>query len=175
MDDKKMELLQEIKDQEFPADQSTLKQREASRAIVFDDNNLTPLLFVANENYHKIPGGGIEAGEDKMQALVRELKEEAGCEIQVTGEVGEIIEFRSLYNLKQRSYCYLGKVLSKGVPDFDEGEKIHGFELLWLPLEEAIAKIANDKPEDYVGGFIQKRDLIFLKKAQEILHEPKDN
>jgi 8-oxo-dGTP diphosphatase len=168
-----MELLQEIKDQEFPIDQSGLKQREASRAVIFDDNNLTALLFVANENYHKIPGGGIESGEDRLQALVREIKEEAGCEIEITGEVGEIIEFRSQFNLRQISYCYLGKVTSKGAPDFDEGEKSHGFELLWLPLEEVIAKVANDKPTDYVGGFIQQRDLAFLKKAREILHESK--
>jgi 8-oxo-dGTP diphosphatase len=164
-----MELLKEIKDKEFPEDESLLKKREASRAVIFDDDNLIALLFVGKDNYHKIPGGGIELGEDKMQALTREVKEETGCEIEVTGEVGEIIEFRSKFNLQQISYCYLGKVTSKGVTNFDEGERNSGFELLWLPLKEAIIKLENDKPLDYEGIFIQERDLIFLKKAADIL------
>jgi 8-oxo-dGTP diphosphatase len=164
-----MELLREIKDKQFSEDGSLLKEREASRAVIFDDNNLVALLFVGKDNYHKIPGGGIELGEDKMQALTREIKEETGCEIEVTGEVGEIIEFRSKFNLKQISYCYLGKVISKGVTNFDEGEKSHDFKLLWLPLREAITKLENDKPLDYEGIFIQERDLIFLKKTADIL------
>jgi len=163
-----MELLKEIKDKEFPYGESLLKNREASRAVIFDENNLVALLFVSKDNYHKIPGGGIELGEDKMQALVREIKEETGCEMAVAGEVGEIIEFRSKLNLKQTSYCYWGKVIAKGATNFDEGERNNGFELLWLPLSEAIAKLENDKPLDYEGIFIQERDLVFLKKAGEL-------
>ena len=60
-----MELLKEIKDKKFPEDESTLKIREASRAILFDENDLIPLLFVSKYNYHKLPGGGIDEGEDK--------------------------------------------------------------------------------------------------------------
>jgi 8-oxo-dGTP pyrophosphatase MutT (NUDIX family) len=164
-----MQLLKEIKDQEYPADESVLKIREAARAVIFDENNLVALLFVSKDNYHKIPGGGVEAGEDILQALVREVKEEAGCEIEVTGEVGEIIEFRSKWNLKQKSFCYLGKVISKGETNFTEGEAYRGFELIWLTLDEAIARLENDKPTDYEGGFIQERDLAFLQKAREIL------
>jgi hypothetical protein len=33
-----MEILKEIKDKEFPSDESTLKTREASRAVLFDEN-----------------------------------------------------------------------------------------------------------------------------------------
>lgn len=52
-----MELLREIKDEEWPSNESSLDTRQASRAVLFDENNLIPLLFVSKYNYHKIPGG----------------------------------------------------------------------------------------------------------------------
>ena len=162
-----MELLKEIKDKEFPGDESALKVREASRAVLFDKDGLIPLLFVSKYNYHKLPGGGIEDGEDKAKALVREVLEEVGSKIEITGELGKIIEFRSRWNLKQISYCYYGKIISKGEPDFTEKELSQGFKLVWLSLNEAISKVENDRPENYEGSFIQKRDIIFLKKVKQ--------
>ncbi|MDP2683668.1 MAG: NUDIX domain-containing protein [bacterium] len=164
-----MELLLEIKDKEIPAEIS-YKTREASRAVLFDDHNLVPLLFVANEQYHKIPGGGIDDGEDQKQALIREVLEETGSAIEITDEVGKIVEFRSKFNLLQTSYCYLGKITTKGQPEFTEDEVSHGFQLVWLSLDEAIKTITNDKPTDYEGSFIQKRDLRFLQKAKELIN-----
>lgn len=164
-----MELLKEIKDEEFPEDESTWKIREASRAILFDENNLIPLIFVTKYNYHKLPGGGIDEGEDKVQALVRECLEEVGSEIEVSGEVGSIIEWKSKQELKQISYCYYGKIITKGEPDFTEKELSQGFKVVWLSIKDAISTIEADKALNYVGSFIQKRDLAFLKKAEQIL------
>ncbi len=163
-----MELLKEIKYQDYSSN-TTWNIREASRAILFDENDLIPLLFVSKYNYHKLPGGGINKGEDKAQALVRECLEEVGSEIKVDGEIGKIIEFRSKWDLKQISYCYYGKIVSKGEPDFTEKELSQGFKIVWLPLKEAIFQVENDKPENYEGSFIQKRDLEFLKKAEQVL------
>ena len=163
-----MELLKEIKDREIE-DESNLKLREASRAVLFDEDSLIPLLFVSKYNYHKLPGGGIDEGEDIKEALVREVLEETGCKIKIDKEIGKIIEFKSKLNVKQISYCYFGKVISKGEPNFTEKELSQGFKVIWLSLDEAISKITNDKPNNYEGSFIQKRDLVFLQKANELL------
>jgi len=132
------------------------------------------MLFVAKNNYHKLPGGGIDEGEDKLTALFREVREETGCEMEITGEVGEIIEYRSKFNLKQISYCYLGKITAKGDPDFTKEELSDGFQIVWLSLDEAILKVKNDKPEDYEGRFIQQRDLKFLQEALKNKNAPSE-
>jgi 8-oxo-dGTP pyrophosphatase MutT (NUDIX family) len=163
-----MRLLRIIKDKDFPIDESTLETREASRAILFDEQQAIPLLFTVKHNFHKLPGGGIDPGESQTDALIREVMEEVGSEIEVTGEVGEIVEYRSQFNLKQTSYCYLGKIISKGSPNFTEEELNDGFKLEWLSIDEAISRIMNDQPTNYEGPFIQERDLLFLKTAKQI-------
>lgn len=169
-----MKLLKEFKDPDLN-DLSNIKLREASRAVLFDENGLVPILFVSKHHYHKLPGGGIDEGESKEEALVREILEEVGAKIKIESEIGKIIEYRSKNNFnwgsdqKQISYCYLGKILSKGKPKFTESELIEEFELIWLPLEKAIETFENDHPNNFEGKFIRDRDLIFLKVAQKMI------
>ena len=40
------------------------------------------IMRVNKSNYYHIPGGHIEIGEDSEQALIREIKEEIGCNVQ---------------------------------------------------------------------------------------------
>jgi 8-oxo-dGTP diphosphatase len=143
--------------------------RKAARAVVFDGENKIAILKVANHNYHKLPGGGVEEGEDLAKALERESMEEIGCKISVVGEIGKIVEHREKWNLKQESYCYLAKLVGeKGQSDFTEKEKNEGFAVVWVPLDEAIEKLRKDEPNDYEGKFIQVRDLCFLEEAKNI-------
>lgn len=58
-----MNLLEELIDENFPDDKDNILFRNAGRAIIFDENELTPLLFVSKYNYHKIAGGGVESKE----------------------------------------------------------------------------------------------------------------
>ncbi|HEY4496078.1 MAG TPA: NUDIX domain-containing protein [Candidatus Paceibacterota bacterium] len=111
--------------------------REAGRAIVLDENGHIGLLHVSKENYYKLAGGGIEEGEDKIIALRRECLEELGCDIEITGEIGFIVEYRRIFNLKQTSYCYLAKVKGKkGNPDFTDDEKENGFKQYGYPIKK---------------------------------------
>ncbi|MBP6926010.1 MAG: NUDIX domain-containing protein [Candidatus Pacebacteria bacterium] len=162
-----MELLKEIKDADWPKDLHTLQNREAARGVFFDDQEKVALLFISAHKYHKLPGGGIDAGENKEEALKRELLEEVGSDIEIDGYLGTIIEFRSHYDLKQTSHCYYGKVLSKGEPSFTQKELGNGFQIVWMKLEDAISTLQNDQPESYPGRFIQERDLEILKRVQE--------
>lgn len=165
-----MKLLKHIEDSPYSEDLK-VKKRFAVRAVLLDEKGLTPVVFASKMNYHKIPGGGIEKGENKIDALVREIYEESGCKARIDGEVGKITEYRSKFKWFQfqTSYCYFGKIIIKGIPHFDKGEIDEGFSLSWNTLDKAIKILRNDKPRDYEGKFIQQRDLTFLEIANKTM------
>lgn len=154
-----------------PEDTEKFEIRKAARAVVFDNDKNIGILYVGKHNYHKLPGGGLEGEENIDSALKRECLEELGCSVEPFNEVGEIIEYRDKWSLKQYSYCYLANVVGdKGKPDFTQKELDNGFKIKWVSVEEAIKLLENDKPEGYEGGFIQIRDTSFLKEAKIILN-----
>lgn len=148
------------------------KVREAVRAVVIDKDNKIALLYVSKENYYKLPGGGIESSENQAIALERECKEEIGCNVEVLNEIGFIVEYRKIHNLKQVSYCYLAKVKGeKGISDFTDEEKNHGFKQIWLPYEEALKILTETKATSVEGNdYIVPRDITFLKEAKLYLN-----
>ncbi len=170
-----MKLLKTIKDSDiFPELKTGIeveeyKERKAARAIIFDQEKNVAILNVSKSGYYKLPGGGVEEGEDMIEALHRECIEEMGCSVKVEGEVGQIIEYRNQNSLRQVSSCYTARVDgSKGNPDFEQGEIDEGFQGMWVTLDEALDLMKQSKPTTYDGKFIMVRDSCFLEavKAQ---------
>lgn len=144
--------------------------REAARAIVIDANGMIALLHVSKKNYYKLPGGGLNENEDRITALKRECQEEIGCEVDVIGEVGSIVEYRKIFKIKQISYCYFAKVKGKkGLPKFMDDEIEFGFKEMWLSYKDAEHALVNSKATDNEGSaYIVPRDIIFLKEAKNL-------
>jgi 8-oxo-dGTP diphosphatase len=142
--------------------------REAARAIVVDGAGKIALLHVSKENYYKLPGGGIEPGEDKASALKRECQEEIGCDIEIVEEIGSIVEYRKVFHLTQISYCYLAKVVgAKGTAAFTTEERDNGFTQVWVSYEEAIRALETSSVDNFEGSaYIVPRDTIFLQEAK---------
>ncbi len=168
----KPELLVEIRDAglfaerktDHAADEQKFALRQAARAVLMDDAGRIALMHVAKDGYHKLPGGGIEPGEDVYSALRREMREECGSEIEVTGMIGMTTEYIAEYKLKQFSYAYsAGLVGSPGDSAFTEDEQAGGFAAMWVKPEEALRLMENDQPKSYSGHFIRCRDLAILR------------
>lgn len=149
--------------------------REAARAIVTDSDKRVALLYVRSGDYYKLPGGGVDEGEDVPQTLKRELREEIGCEAKVVANLGTVREFRFYWKLEQLSYCFLAKIVGeKGNPQFTDKEREEGFEVVWADnLDEAItlldhssAQPLGTSPEDYNKLFMRLRDKAIAQKAQ---------
>lgn len=143
------------------------KTRQAVRAVVFDKDNKIALLHVRKLNYYKLPGGGIDDGEETVAALRRECLEEIGCKIEIGREVGRIIEYRNQFKLLQTSDCYLAKLVGEpGEPNLEEDEEANGFVTLWVDLDQATELLRYNPEVEYEGRFILKRDLRFVQEVK---------
>ena len=59
------------------SDTDIVYKRPSSRAIIIKNGKIA-LVYSNKYNYYKFPGGGINESEDKIDALIREVKEEVG-------------------------------------------------------------------------------------------------
>jgi len=148
--------------------------REASRAVVSDSNNAVALLHVARDGYYKLPGGGIDAGENPLQALERELLEEIGCRATVTHELGIVLEQRYYQDMTQTSHCFAAQVTGdKGQPNFTQTELDGGFEIVWAEnIHEAITLLESSaltSPDEINITFMRTRDVAIAKQAAALL------
>ena len=144
------------------------RNRFAARAVLKDDTERIALLFAGTRQYYKLPGGGIEEGEDLSVALARELLEEVGVEAEVYGEIGRVEEWRVSEDraLHQVSDSFLAQVTGEiGIPSFTEQELAEGFEVHWAKdVKEAIEKISQTLDHaDPEVRFMSLRDSAILK------------
>ncbi|GAA0614369.1 NUDIX domain-containing protein [Kutzneria viridogrisea] len=62
--------------------------RLAVSAFVLDDAGRLLMIRRTDNDRYAIPGGGHEVGETVAQAVVREVEEETGIDVEVTGLIG---------------------------------------------------------------------------------------
>lgn len=167
-----MELLGEFFEKDadiIPDEGACYHLRKAARAVVFNHAGEVALIFVAQHGYHKLPGGGVERGEDLETALRREVREEIGGGIEIRAALGVVIEYRDQSELLQISYGFLADLIGDpAAVALTVEEKSRGFELGWVSMDYALQIMQSDTPADDVGHFIKQRDLLFLRKAQEL-------
>lgn len=144
-------------------DYATFKPRTAARAIIFDGDKVA-LVHVKEHDYYMLPGGGIE-NEDMTAELQREILEELGCEIEVTGEVGSIEVYFDRWSKKQTDFCYVAKkVRHIAVATPTDFEVEEGHNVVWAEnLGEAIQLIKDATPINRDGKLVRARDLLFLQ------------
>jgi 8-oxo-dGTP diphosphatase len=147
------------------------KPRLAARGVVFDGKSNVAILPVSNHDYYKLPGGGIEEGENEIDAFRRECLEEIGFDAEVISELGLIIEYRNPISVVQTSYCYVGKVIGERKEiQLTEHEISQGFKQpLWVPFEEAFRLISTSNPNNWEGAYIKERDTLILETARKFI------
>jgi len=142
-----------------------MRMWKAARTVIFDEEGKTAIIDVRDGEYYKIPGGGINPGEEKREAAHREAKEEAGCDIKIVSKIGDY-EFIGPNKRVYRSDCYLAKKIKDNKElNFNDWEKSNRFKLIWVDPEEAIKLFKSSKTDDVFGKDINKRDLNFFKKG----------
>ena len=138
--------------------------REAARAVLLDDDGKMALLFITKYGFYSLPGGGIERGETRLDALRREMREETGCMIEDDPiELGCVYENRYRFNCTQRSYYYLARVKGrKGTPNLTTNEQRDGTRLGWTTPRKALELLSGGISDGYRVEFIKARDTAAI-------------
>ena len=119
--------------------------RDAARSIIINEGKIA-LVHSLKYDYYKFPGGGIEAEEDKLEALKRETVEEAGLVIkpETVREFGYVHRIQKGFSendgyFKQDNFYYLCEV-EKGTTDqaLDAYEADESFTLEYVDPRVAI-------------------------------------
>ncbi|ALE00072.1 NUDIX hydrolase [Pseudomonas syringae] len=172
-----MQLITEIIHPELKSTQGRIFRRHAARGIVLRDEKIL-LLFTERYNDFSFPGGGLDADEDVVTGLKRELEEETGArEIQVLQHYGYIEEYRPYWKpqydlMHMTSHFYLCDVAHQLEPVRMESHEIaNGMRPVWISVTEAIAhnEAVMQRQESSMGQSIQRETLMLRKVASELV------
>jgi len=170
----KSELYLELQDAEWPF-VGIDHDREIVRAIVVDEQgNYYFMRAVRDDDFGKATiietsGGGVERGEDLLEAVKRELKEELGAEVDVLCKIGVVNDYYNLIHRHNINNYYLCKAKSFGDTHMTQGE-IERFHLSTLKLsyEEAVSEYEKCR-DSKLGRVIAARELPILRRAKDLL------
>lgn len=150
-------------------DRASYYVRTAVRAVLRNNDDQIALMYSNQREYYKLPGGGVDDGEELQTALHRELMEEVGAMAVIDNELGQVVEWRDYARFKQISYAYTATVIGELVmPDLTESEIAEGFEVKWISgIDIAIDLIdAKSNSGDVAISFMSKRDAEILRSAR---------
>ncbi|MGL4483611.1 MAG: NUDIX hydrolase [Anaerovoracaceae bacterium] len=112
----------------------------------------------------ELPAGKREKGEDPLETITRELREETGYTAGKIEELGGI--YPSVGYTSEELFIYLATELTPGETDFDESEAIDIYE---IPFDEAVQMVIDGRINDgkSVAGILLAEKK--LKKNQNTI------
>lgn len=150
------------------------KVRATVKVALFDDDGKIALV---GTRYWLLPGGGVEEGETREEAVQRECLEEVGCAVQDIIEKAVTDEYRARRTKKDKrqiTYFYTAKLKGKkGTPTTTQEDE-QGIKVDWRPLGDALNLLRSEKEsipfESYNSCFNVRTHLAFLESlAAEII------
>ena len=117
--------------------------RPSVRGIIIRGGTIA-MVHSRKYNYYKFPGGGIESGESYLEALCREVREEAGLQVKKEtikeyGIVPRMEKGRRGETFVQDNFYYTCETEQESLPqDLDAYEQEEGFFLEFVDPRQAI-------------------------------------
>lgn len=137
-----MRMLFEL-DQKDYSPNSPVRVRPSARAIIIKDGKVD-MVHSKKYNYYKFPGGGIEADEREVDALAREVQEEAGLSI-LADSVREYGQARRIQKddndnifIQDNYYFFCDVDEHVGQQNLDDYEADEGFTFQYIDPQTAI-------------------------------------
>lgn len=147
---------------------STRAPRITARAIIKRTDGRYAVMYSYKYRLYSLPGGGVEDGEDLLNALKREVLEETGCVCDRIDELGYVTENRGSLDYTQINYYYVVLTGSTGVnPCFTDAERDSRTEVQWHTFEKMVSLITDQKFELVQGKYLRARDVAALQAFSE--------
>lgn len=155
---------------------ATYKVRKSVRIIILNNKNKIAILYSPIGNYYLLPGGGVEDGETKEVAALRESEEEVNCKILIISVLGKTKEYRKETKKINSSVGYLARKIdsnqSVSGSNSDTVEE-RGSVVKWVAIDEAIKLLKNTKllTKNLYNKYSHLRDIYFLSKCMHYLNQ----
>ncbi|MBQ7990899.1 MAG: NUDIX domain-containing protein [Ruminococcus sp.] len=164
-----MRLLFEMDNKDYDPDGEVFR-RPSARGIIFRDGRIA-VIYSRRYKYCKLPGGGIEDGEDNITAMIREVREETG--LIVKGDT--VREFGYVHRIQkgkhepvfiQDNYYYFCEVEDRQEEtELSQNEKEADFVPVFITLDEAIR--INEEYAEHNDNTMIQRELRVLRLIME--------
>lgn len=165
-----MELLFEIDKKDYDPNGEVFS-RPSARAIIIQDGKIA-VIYSRKNQFYKIPGGGVESGEDNITAMIREVKEEVG----LTVKPETIKEFGYVHRIQKGKhepvfiqdnfYYWCDVENSQELPQYSDAEMREEFVPVFVDLAEAIRVNEEFVKANSLNTMIE-RELRVLRMVQE--------
>jgi len=149
--------------------------RLSTRAITVKGNSIL-LLYTERYEDYSLPGGGLELDEDKVEGMMRELREETGAKaIKNIKTFGAYEEYRPWhkadYDIQHTiSYCYTCDINQElGESSMESYEIKNGMKAIWINIHDAIKHNENTMAISTKKGMSIERETFLLKLIAETL------
>lgn len=149
-------------------DKSTFT-RLATRAITLQGDNIL-LLYTERYEDYSLPGGGLDAGEDQIAGMIRELSEETGATgIENVQAFGAYEEYRPWHKADfdiqhMISYCYTCDIDPElGNAHMESYEIKNGMKAVWVNIHQAIQHNMNTIANSEKKGMSIERETFLLE------------
>ncbi|MEY3309171.1 MAG: hypothetical protein RLZZ413_3209 [Pseudomonadota bacterium] len=127
------------------------RRRPGVYAVLLRGDSILATFQEAPTPEFQLPGGGIDAGEQPVAALHREVIEETGWKIDVIRRIGAFRRFTFMpeYDLWAEKLCtvYLARPVLRLGPPSEAGHTA-----VWLPVEEAVMRLGNPGDRAMLAG-----------------------
>lgn len=146
--------------------------RPSARGIIFKDGKLS-VIYSRKKQFCKIPGGGIETGEDIAEAMIREVREEVGLvvipdTIREFGYVHRAQKEREGGIFIQDNYYFFCEAEDEVLePEYTSSEQKEDFVPMFLELEEVI-RINEAFQKNFPDNVMVDRELRILYMIRDM-------
>ena len=144
-----------------------INYRRACKAVIYNEKGQL-IMLKTGDGVFKFPGGGAKAGENDLQTLQREIREELGIEeISIQDTLGIVLEKKrdsydkDCYFIMESVYYYC-TVNSTRIcaTDLDEYEKKEGFHMSATSIEDAIDENERKMQEGLARDWTLRETMV---------------